>query len=32
VNGILDHILRDDQRLTEKRNQIKMLSAQTKIS
>ena len=32
VNGILDHILRDDQRLTEKRNQIKMPSAQTKIS
>jgi len=32
VNGILDHILRDDQRLTEKRHQIKMLSAQPKIS
>jgi len=32
VNGILDHILREDQRLTEKRNQIKMLSAQTKMS
>ena len=32
VNGILDHILREDQRLTEKRHQIKMLSAQTKIS
>ncbi len=31
VNGILDHILRDDQRLTEKRNQMKMLSAQPKI-
>ena len=32
VNGILDHILRDDQRLTEKRNQIKMQSAQPKTS
>ena len=32
VNGILDHILRDDQRLIEKRNQMKMLSAQPKIS
>jgi N utilization substance protein B len=32
VNGILDHILRDDQRLTEKRNQMKTPSAQTKIS
>jgi len=32
VNGILDHILRDDQRLTEKRNQIKMPSAQPKVS
>lgn len=28
VNGILDHILREDERLIEKRNQIKMLSAQ----
>ena len=32
VNGILDHILRDDQRLTEKLNQIKMQSAQPKTS
>ena len=32
VNGILDHILRDDQRLAEKRNQIKMLPAQPKVS
>ena len=32
VNGILDHILRDDLRLAEKRNQMKILSAQSKIS
>ena len=32
VNGILDHILREDQRLNEKRNQIKMLSTQPEIS
>ncbi len=32
VNGILDHILRDDQRLAEKRNQIRMLPAQPKVS
>jgi N utilization substance protein B len=32
VNGILDHILRDDQRLNEKRNQIKMSSTQPDVS
>ena len=32
VNGILDHILRDDQRLNEKRNQIKMSSTQPEVS
>ena len=29
VNGILDHILRDEERLTEKRQQIKLASAQS---